>query len=56
MDDFKKNIKCHVHDCLYWQNDYCSAGKIEVIVGDGSQLAGDEQNTVCKTFVNQRSE
>jgi hypothetical protein len=52
----EKNIKCRVHDCMYWGNGYCSAGEIEVVVGDGSQIARNESNTLCKTFVSERPE
>ncbi len=52
----ENNIKCSVHDCLYWDNGSCSADGIEVMVSDGSQIAGSELKTACKTYVNQRPE
>ncbi len=42
-------LRCHVNSCIYYQDDYCSAGRISV---DGVR-ASDTYATRCNTFYEQ---
>jgi hypothetical protein len=41
------DLRCHVDSCVYYNDDYCSAGRISV---DGKR-SSDPDATACNTFV-----
>ena len=46
------DLRCHVDSCAYYQDDYCSAGRISV---DGKR-ASDPDATCCNTFIPQSAQ
>lgn len=46
------DLRCHVTNCTYYQDDYCCAGRISV---DG-QRASDPDATCCNTFIEQSAQ
>ncbi|HOE56057.1 MAG TPA: DUF1540 domain-containing protein [Bacillota bacterium] len=50
MHTHNHSIKCNVDTCYYYDNNYCSAGEIQVSPqGDG--VAHSTDGTACTTFV-----
>lgn len=49
-----QDIRCNVENCKYYNNNYCTANKIEVDNQYGS-LSNNSDETICVTFVPKNS-